>query len=515
MAMGDHDDKKKRDQEDSYELGPVDNVHDLEPETGVGPGRKAKAQDRIVNPTSSGYFEIEGGADGGLGAPLHLGAELKKDGGTKISEYEAAYNTYAAPLRSTLRAMGRVKDVSLTGAPMTREELLSRPELAARFRRLSADKGDVQQDQAFDTWSTQQTKMKLDIQRYGAGQHELAGIIANYRRVQVRLKEKRTEQERSDKLKEVKEIDEAAETLAKIVDVSVEAWGAVGEIDEMLESHAALDEYAEGAGSAAGLPQSGNPDWEHSTINDPSGTGASTRSAAQRMTGGGRQKHIGGKSAGGVVLEAKEQLEKTGKFELSLEGIFKAVIGGEHYVQLQKELEDLSKKMKKLEMEQEEQDIRSANEQLTGFKMEFAARKQDVRADRVAARKGARTFAKSMGAGKEGIATMYAAEAYQELAAFGELALEQRRAFVDPLWRPVHDYLYGYDAHRFAAIGAMDDASALAMNLRAVQEQNVYFRQQLPHWQKVAKDWSDFLGDRTGAGLISDANEADEKSKAP
>jgi hypothetical protein len=502
--MGDHADKEKRDQEDRYELGPVDNVHDLEPETQAGPSRKAKAQDRIMNPTSSGYFEIEGGSAGGPGAPLQLGAELKKDGGTKISEYEAGYNTYAAPLRSMLRAMGRVKDVSLTGAPMTRDDLLKRPDLVARFRKLNPAAGDVQQDQAFDTWSTQQTKMKLDIQRYGAGQHQLTGIIANYRRVQLRLAEHRKERERAEKLNEVHEIEETAETLARIVEVSIEAWGAAGEVDEILESQLALDESAEGEGAEG--PQR----------NDPTGAGTSTKSVGQRTAAGAQSVADAGNVATNVLCGAKDQLAKTGRFELSLKDVFIVVNrDAPRYQRLLDDITALEKAMKKLEMDQESQDIKSANEQLIGFKMEFAARKQDVRADRIAARKGARTFAKSMGAGGVGVTAMYAAEAYQELAAFGALALEQRKAFVDPLWHPVHDYLYRYDPLHFDAIDARSDAATLAMNLRAVQEQNVYFNQHLGEWQKISRDWNEFFGERTGSGLISTATEADKDSEAP
>jgi len=163
-TMGHHVDKEKRDREDRYELGSVDTVHDLEPEHGVGPTRAAKAQERIANPDSSGYFELQGGSHGQLGMPLQLGDHIKTDGGAKISQYETGYNTYAAPLRSTLRAMGRVKDISLTGAPLTPEELMKSPELAKRFARLSPERMTVQNNQAFDAWSAQSIAAPRSIQ---------------------------------------------------------------------------------------------------------------------------------------------------------------------------------------------------------------------------------------------------------------------------------------------------------------------------------------------------------------
>jgi hypothetical protein len=492
------DETKKRDAQDAYELGPVENVNDLQPDSSAGPSRKDKQQQRIVQPDSSGYFELEGGAKEGLGAPIHLGPELKKDGGPVIGEYEAAYNTYAVPLRSTLRAMGRVKDVSLTGAPLTPAELMKRPDLAARFRKLNPTSGDVQQDQAFNDWSNNQKKMTGDIQRFGGGQHQMAAVLANYRSVQKKLAQRRVEAERSAKQAEIREIEETAETLSRIVEFTSEALAASGEIEEMLDRKVALDENAEGMEEGAG---------------EVSGEGTKTKK--QRAAGAVQDAASAGVIGKSVLSNARDQLAKTGKFEMNLQGIFLAVVGGEKYAQLQRDTVVLNAKIASLKLDAEAEEVKSANEQLMGFKMEFISTQQNVRTDRVASRRGAKTFAKSMNAGADGIDAMYAAEAYQELANFGALAAQQRRDFVDPVWGRAHGYVYGYDAHRFEAIGAMEDARQLATNLQAVQEQRGYLGKHVPEWQTVAKQWDAFLKERTGNALDGGATEADRKSEAP
>lgn len=512
--MSDHDKQEQQRKADGAELGYVESVNDLQPDSQVGPSRKAKEQQRIVNPSAVGYFETEGGSAGGLGAPLHLGPELKKDGGSLLTQYEVGYNQYAVPLRSTYRAMGRLKDVSLTGAPMTPAELMQRPELAARFRKLSLTHGDVAADQAFDSWSTQQTKMNLDVQRFGAGQVEMAGAIADFRAAQALLARRRSEAQRSAKTAELREIEETAETLTRIVEVSVESWSAMGTIEEAIDAKVALDESAEGVDAMAGIPK-GGINWVSGTGEDKSGETQSTKSRRQKGADAVATLGTQGTMATAIAREAREQLQKSGRFELSLKDLITKAVGGTKYDDLQRDVILLGAQIKKLDLDRENDLVEGATRKLSGFKMEFVARRLDVQADRAAARKGARTFAKTMGGGADAITSMYAAEAYQELAAFGELAAEQRQSMVDPVWGAAHRYIHGYDKHRFLAIGAADDAVRLDENLNAVREQRSFLTQHVPEWQQIAKQWSDFLGARTNSPLVTEENEADIKSRAP
>lgn len=523
--MSDPDKKAKKDEwNDSYELGSVDHVNDLapDPDRGQGPARRAHEQERIIKPSSSGYFEAEGGNAGGLGAPLHLGSEIKKDGGTIIGQYETAYNSYAMPLRSTLRAMGRLKDVSMTGAPLTPAELQQNPKLAARFNDLSLTKqGDAGAQNSYQDWATRQTKMQIDVQKFGAAQHELASVVADYRRVQKLIEQRRVEAERGKKAGELGEINEAAETLSRIVEVSVEAWGAAGMIEEeMARQTAGFNANAEGAGSIDDLPVNHTPDWEKGTGADPLGR-TSPRSLPKNAGQKGAElaKDVGdGASMGNRIAKAvKEKIGNSTTFSISMKDVFVLLMGkGEQYTQLQKDIAILDGKIKKLGIEQEQETIRSASERMKGMKLEFSAVRKEIAADRKAARAGAQVCAQTMGAGTEGVMTMYAAEAYQELASFGSLAEQQRADMVDPMRGQVASYVHdALGRRRFEAIGAQSDGLALNENVQAVREQRGFFAKNLPQWQQRAQQWSQFLGGKTGTPLVAEDNEADVRSQAP
>lgn len=523
--------KKGDEWNDAAELGYVDHVNDLapDPDRGQGPARRQHEQQRILSPGSAGYFEVEGGNVGGLGAPLHLGPEIKKDGGPSIGQYQAAYNSYSIPLRSTLRAMGRLKDVSMTGAPLTPAELKKNPKLAARFENLSlTNQADAGKQRAYHDWTAAQTKTQIDVQHFGASQFELASVVSDYRRVQLLIDQRRAETKRAGKMNELGEINEAAETLARIVEVSVEAWNTAGLIEEEMASQVAgFNANAEGIDRAdEDFPQNKGIDWRDGTIDDPLGRTASPsvpEGKAQKASDIAETVAEGSKMGGKIGKQVNEKIakfvkekSKSATFSVSMKDVFVLMMGkGDEYVQLQKDIEALDGKIKKLGMEQEVETIRSAHARMTGMNLEFIAIGKEVSADRKNARAGAQSFAQTMGAGTEGVMTMYAAEAYEELAAFGALADQQRQGMVDQLHREVMGYMQRVHKNRFVAIGAESDALALSGNLKAVNEQRAYFTKHLPEWQERARQWSDFLGAKTGTPLVAEDNEADVKSKAP
>src|SRR5688572_11205032 len=112
----------------------MDHELDLEQEfagpkdKGAEAGQKKKegriAKD-LVNPNASGQFEKKGVELGAMGDTLHTSAPVKNDIGSGLVEYETGYNMHTAPLRSTLRSMGRLKDMQSAGAPMDPAELKS------------------------------------------------------------------------------------------------------------------------------------------------------------------------------------------------------------------------------------------------------------------------------------------------------------------------------------------------------------------------------------------------------
>jgi hypothetical protein len=232
---------------DRYELGDVEHISDLTPDREVGPSRKKHEQQRLLDPSNAGYFEIEAGASGGLGAPLHIGPELKKDGGPIIGEYEAGYNTYALPLQATLRALGRIKDVSMTGAPLTPAELKQKPKLAARFRRLNSLDHGLMQEMAYNQWSTSQTNFHISIKRFGASQHEMMAVATDFRRVQQLIQQRQAEAKKAQRTAELKQLEQVAKTLANITEFSLMAWSAIGRLEVAIAQAMTLNDKADGA----------------------------------------------------------------------------------------------------------------------------------------------------------------------------------------------------------------------------------------------------------------------------
>lgn len=508
--MGEKKSQQEQYESDRYRFGDVEAVKDLEPEKGVGSNIAAHERARLLEKSDSvGYFEIEGGGKGGLGAPLRLGEEIMNDGAPGVAQYQVGYNSYAQPLRKTYRAMGRVKDLSMTNAPLTPAELEKDPKLAAHFKNL---KLDGPQDAALSNWSQAQSNMAVNIKRFGAGQHILAGAMANYSRVQKGLDAKRQKAERQSKLEEIEKVDEAVKTLHEIMNVTAEAWTLSAELDEVIGT-TALDENA-----AYGDDE---PDLEkpetHTTPDFIEGTGMSgdtkkgtdTTTKGQRRAGKIDNAIRGGAEARKIVSDLKTKLASGAQFDLSIDGVLTSVIGGKSYVKLKQDVAVLDAKIRQLGLDAEADDLTSATESLNGFKMSFSADRQQVKNDRAASRNFARNFATSVNAGQQGTMAMYAAEAFQELAAFGDLANREHKD-LEPAWGRAHYYMRTTSKQRFQVLNAVSDARELAENLGEFTAQRNYFHRHLPEWKATAKAWSDFLGTNAHHDLVRKDNAADK-----
>lgn len=516
--MGDSEQERRDEQhrKDRYELGEVDSVNDLEPETGVGKSRKTEQQERLVDAEQNGYFEAEAGQKGGLGAQLHLGEGIKKDGGSPVKQYEAGYNAYSIPLRSALRSMGRVKDVSLTGAPMTVNEFRSRPDLKSKFRKLKLDNPrDRQGRSAMENWSQAQTSLKLHVKQFGATQHQLAAALATYRAMQKVLERHRVEARKQSKEGELAKIEECAKTLATIVETTYEGWKAVGEIQEKIDSTAPFNPNAEGSHPDDITKQSDGtklPDW---TKGLPQPNGAPTRT--QKTAGHAQDLADGAGAAWRIAQDAKKNLAKNVAYSISLEDVFTVLTADGKDVDLKKQIAALNTQIETLNLGTEAQQVYAANQQLLGMKIEFAATQEMIQADRQQSRGQAKLYGEEMDqSDEEGAMAMYAAEAYQELASFGELAVQQRKDMVDPLIPRASGYAWAPDKpERFIALQIAADGHRLQENLREVKGQRQYFTEHLPKWQQLAAEWQAFLKEQSGVSLTKQKNSADEASSAP
>jgi hypothetical protein len=496
--------KKEQWESDEARFGPVEQLSDLEPDKSPGPTlAKHQTEQLLKKDDSVGYFETSGASKHGLGAPLHLGSDFKKDGAPAVAEYQAAYNTYAEPLRMTLRAEGRIKDLALTNAPTTPAELEKDPKLATHFQNL---KLTGSQDLALSSWSQAQNDMRTNITRYGGGQHVLAGAVANYARVQTKLEEKKKENERKNKLAEIAEIDETVKTLHEIINVTTEAWTLSGELDEIIGT-SSFDENLEG--DVVEGSKDAKPNWECGTLDDPTCENTKVSNKKQKAAGAVASLSSGTAEAYKIMHDAKAKIAAAGQFDLSIDGILTAVVGGKKYVKLKQEAAKLEAQIKKLGLQEEADDVRSATESLAGFKMTFKADGQQLSNDRTASRNFARNFATSVNAGESGVMAMYAAEAYQELAQFGALADKERKDLA-PAWRAAHQYVSTRSIAYFQGHYMDVDRRVLEDNLNAVKEQGEYFAEHLPKWKITANQWNQFFGTHASHDLVHQKNKADQ-----
>lgn len=503
--MGDQSKQDGEKQNDRYELGVSDvrSANDLAPESGVGPSRAHREEQRLSRPQAEGLFEEQAVSLGtSIAGPLLMDSWTLQDGGGRLAEYQAGYNAYAAPLRSTVRGMGRVKDLSLTGAPKTPDELRANPALAKRFRKLSlANHDDAGAQTAFDAWSSAQTRMAVDTSAFGAGQAMLKSSLENWHSVQALLKHRQAEAERGSKQAELTEVNEAAATLAKIVEVSAEAWAAVGEVTEAMEAVSALDSNAEGLMPGEEAAENvGSRGANALKKADTAKAGIADATDIVRRSAGFLQKASGG-----------------AKLSLSLEDVFVIAMGnGKKKVELENDITKLTAQMAKLNIVAADWHIKEGRTRLDAFKCELVVRRTAVQADRRAARAAASTFNQSLtgGAGTEGQMAMYMVEAQQERLQFAEFAQQARVGMVDPHWQWADAYIND-NYSRIAGHGHADDATKLATNLMAVRDQRAFFAKNLPEWEHTAHAWQQFLVEVTQKPLTSGPSEIDRKSDAP
>jgi hypothetical protein len=519
-------DKKTREEvEEQASFEAVDQASDLEPEVGVGKalgayhrdlphGGKVDAMGKdvpqtMVDPDFAGHYEQEGARAGGLAMPLHLGGKIRQDGGRAVTEYQGAYNQYAQPLRKTYRAMGRLKDVSMTGAPLTPAELQKDPKLASKFSGLAAhSQKNFAGHEALTNWAQAQTRMQTNILAFGSGQHLLGGAMAAYSAVKTQLEIRKTEAVKASKEEEIRKIDEDVKTIHEIMDVTVEAWSAAGELDEVFGS-ADLNESVEGPEVIDKNPTNGPTLYDVGTVDDPTGENAKVGTKGSTRATKLDAVAQGAKDSKKIIANAKKHLAAAGKFDLTIDGVLTAVMGGKKYVELQKQVAHLSARIQELGLTKEAQQMDAATDALQGFKMQLQAEQKQLKDDRVAARQDASLFAEAQNSANEGVMTMYAAEAYTELVEYGEVAARQRQDIV-PMAAAAREYAYSETDMRFRGKGVWGDVRSLRANLDDFSAQGEYFSQHLPEWQRNAAEWSSFFTQQTHIDLVRTDNAADD-----
>jgi hypothetical protein len=427
-----------------------------------------------------------------LAQPLNLPNHLLRE--HELGPYQTAYNTYTSPLRSTMRAMGRMKDLSLTGAPFKPSQMS--PALTKRFRKLKLFEGngenkDGAAQTAMDVWSTAQTSLQIGAEGMYGQQLELRAAMANFHGVQAMLTQRKKEAERDGLFGEVLKIEHTAEIAARIVEVGAEAVMGAAEIDEALDAGAEFDESAET-----------EPDAE-------------SWSSKEQKVGEGMAKAASGISKGRAVLKEVNKYATNGK-SIEMRDIFIIVQGdAKRYEKLKSDIDKLSETIGILGWSVEQQKVNDAKLRLDGLTIRLATSKKEQRATRKSTRDAAASFAHNNGAGKEGMLAMYAAEAAQELDTFGTLANDQLRNYVWPLIGAAAGFVGAkVNDGWFEAENLIAEGDTLVKNIKQVDRTNDYFKEHLPEWQDNAQKWRAFLEVRTHKQLLNGESALDEESDA-
>ena len=497
-------DTRTQGQKDQDEFGSVDNVHDLDPAT-TQKGAKSQQKEqtaRLASSDAAGYFEKAGPHIASV-SDLHVDKDVQKyaqSHGGNLLAFELGFNQYAQPLRSTLRSMGRVKDLSVAGASLTPGELQQsaagkqmhtlNPTQAGR-----AGKDDATAQMAFASWSQSQTNMKTKIDGFSAGQIQLQAAFHGYTAGQKILQQKRTELQRDAKQSELNKINETAETLAKITEVSIEAWNAYGEISEALEATAAFDKDAK---DEAGDIKADGHDGE---FQGKAGKAVDKSSAALDAAKMGNK----------IAKEVNHRLLNN-TLKLDLKEVFLIANGdAQKYLQLQADIAKLEGNIKQLGLDSQMESVAQSNQALTGWNATITVARNEVRNARRASRQDASNYADQMGVQRT---AMYAAEASFELAEFGELASKERKA-VAPEAAHAANWIQDHAAYFRSEPAMIGDVENILEHSKGVHEAGKFFGAHLPEWKKNADEWNAYFKSQANQAVISNGNAADRGSNAP
>jgi len=508
--MGDsNDDKHKaRHKSETAEFGQVRTEEDLDDRVLDSANPEAKADERraLANPDGSGYFERKAN---NLGGALNLEQDFDPTRGqdlrdhakgvnaVDIDAYEQAYNMYSVPYGMTMKALGRTKDLSTAGAPLTPTEFKKKqPKLAARFAGLTNGREAGSGVASFDNWSHVQKEMGTNVGVTNSAQLRLQAAVAGFKEAHAMIEQRKLAARKAADTTELAEINETAETLARIVDVSVAAVATAAEVESALSESSSLDEGSEGVGDISKVQQSNNPDYVNGTGPDPTGAHLSVPKTATQKAGdaAGDAAKVGAEGNAIAQKVGKALHDGTaGKLKLSLHDIFIVADGdAAKFNRLTQDIKRIDELSGKWANDQFRNAVTKARLELDSAVMEVHARQMGNRGDSVDARRMANDFATAIGGGTEGQLAMYSAEAYQELAAHGDNAQDIRKRLVDEPWKLVFHWMNNYPA----AIGgtlAGRDAKALANNLQEVREQRESLDDSLPEWKERAAEWSAFF----------------------
>ncbi len=456
---------------------------DLTDQSAISPSIRAKDQaiarsdkDRahhnvtITNKNYVGGYE-NAGADHPV-PTIHVGTEGRAAGGETLLQLQSDYNAYTPLLRATLKSMGRLKDLDAAGAKLDPAALKADPKVAAKFTSTAAS-GKLA-GVALNAWSDQATEEEIAVESMRAGFQQLNAAIHGFRAAETMLKHRQKQAKLENAEAKKEKIDQTVETLEKIVDTCFKAYEMAEGIETFLDTTRDVKDL-----EAVEAKES----YKESHSKQQS-LGRAATVVEQQI-----QKHKG---------KAKDWLKEGG---LTFKNVLIFATNNEQeYEQLTTQIAQLKSDLADLEFKKEDEQIREAEDQLEGMKLEIGVRIKQTRAKRDAARAAAGSFGDIM-AGDEGTLAMYAAQAYMDLAINGGAANRQRESRIDPYL----GWLYGFlkdNAYVALGHGWKPDWNDLQEWGQEMVEQRDFFSGKQPDWSKKAAEWNAFFEEVTAGPLV-------------
>lgn len=233
---------------EAEEFGNVKHEQDLEDSErdGSNPDARADSRQALSNPDSAGYFERSANT---LGGPLRLEEDFDPSPGRDLRDhakgvnavdidgYEQAYNMYSIPYGMTMKALGRTKDLSTAGAPLTPADFKKKqPKLAARFAGLTTGEGGSGKA-SFDQWSRVQKEMRTNVGVTNAAQIKLQSAIYGFEEAHAMIQQRQLAAKKAKDMTELEEINETA-------DLFIVADGDAAKYDQLTKDIKRIDELS-------------------------------------------------------------------------------------------------------------------------------------------------------------------------------------------------------------------------------------------------------------------------------
>lgn len=410
-----------------------------------------------------------------LFTPLQLqGPDIYR--ATGLGAFRTQYEIYKIPVHHTQRALGRVNDLVDAGAPRTPAEIDA--QTAKRFKKLSTtEQKDATKQNSANQWIEQQEEMESDFASYMGAREDLQAVILRMRAANEILRRRGLEAKKAGKESEKGKIDQAADTLVKIVDTAIMAGNAMTALEKgFLSSGAAGEEYTEA-----------------DVYNDVAGK-PNIASATTKKTGAAKKAY---------------ELAKDNAGKLNLKNIFIWAMGdGQKYIQLEADIRLLNSQIAESGIKVEDLGIEAAQKDFANIHITISDRRGAFEGKRATTRDAAQTFGQAMGGKNKTIAVAMMAEAYQELELFGNRALEegmQLHPSSMSVWNWLSNHEERYKVMRRDPFDSFaSDVNELVPIIRDTEKATNLLKTEVPVWNATARTWKNFLSDVVGKSFDKD-----------